>query len=657
MKMDKKKVRQILIRSLLIAVAAALSVLYCLSLNGENKRYSDPVNASGRSINVGDGDEIIQQLTFDPKEERLYGVALLFSVDAVNPCGNVIVEMNRDGDKIAEWKREGQYIQYTEYEFFYLDRAEDIKDHRFELKISFEGFGDAKPFSFPTGVSEKTVPAVINGGSTEGSLCYRSILDIMPGWQMIVIPAMIFVIFLLWQGVYFILIKPRFKTGETADFASVYIALLLLYYVFVPLNTVFDEGNHFLRSYSVAHGKMIADVLPANLTGGDVLPEDVGNYARLYGLNAYHDGKRQNDEALKELNADRSKVRETAFPNTAINVPYMYFPQAAGIRIAELFTPKIYYLAYCGRLFNMIITALLVLFAVRFTPSGKGYFKFTALLPMMMQETVSLAPDGFITALIMVYIALILKARFDSGERLGMKYRIALYVLTILVVLCKIVYAPVCLLLFLIPPSKFGKRSGYLASVGVFGISILSFVLSWLLIVQRYNLRFQDSNSEMQLQFMISEPHKLLNVFGRYFMDSGEYAMELYGRTMGNSNIPLPSFVPVLFILVAAIYAYRHIRFPRGEAYAGRLLPAVIVILVFLLVGLAEYTGWTKVGASRIGGVSGRYFLQLVPFSLFALSGIKKDGTVSERFREITTFACVLMNLTAIVSYWIFTVY
>ncbi len=655
--MDKSRIKAIIIRCVIIALTVSLAALYCMTLRYENMRTSENTIAGGTTADLGDGDVLIQKLKTDEGEQTLYGFALLFAENEINPEGKVNVSVKRDGAVLEQWTRKGQFIQTSECEYFRFSEPQDCKGHSYEVVIAFDGFGDSKPFSLCKGAHGAEESSYINGERTSDTIFYLNIYDAVPLWQMIVIPVLVFMVFLLWQAFYFLYFKRIFKAGETADFASVYIALLLLYFLFVPLNTVSDEGNHFLRSYSIAHGKLISDVMPDSSVGGDTLPEGVAAFAERFDLNGNHNGKRQNDEPLKALHADWNNTKEVTFANTAINVPYMYFPQAAGIRLAEFFTDSPYNMAYCGRFFNMIVILVMVLFAIYFTPSGRNFFMFTALLPMMMQESVSLAPDGFIVALIMVYIAVIMRLRFKATKVLELRHYLVAFILTIAVVMCKMVYAPLCLLLFLVPSSKFGRKSRYYLALSVFALSIMSVLVSWMLVIQNYNLRFHYSNNGMQMDFILSEPWKVLGVFVDYLFDSGSYIADLFGGNIGYKNIPIPSVMLFVFVACALIICYKKISDPKGKLDAGRTVPLIIVILVYLLIGLSEYLGWSKVGASSIEGLVGRYYLPVIPVMFFSITGVKADKETPAITRERLMFPVILSNLFAIVSIWIHTVY
>ena len=653
-KFDNKKTVGVIIRSVIIAAALAFIVGYCLSLRYENMRTSDIFEIEGASEFLGPGDEVIQDLTVDEGEETLYGIAILFDARYINPEGDIIVSLYKDGDKFCQWVRKGQFIQDTSCEYFRFDKAENTLGHDYQVRITFEGFGGYKPFSLHKGISDKHEDCTINGRSIGSPIFHLLIYDALPLWKMVLIPIMIFLSLIFWQAFYFLFLKKKFKLGDDHDFASLYIVLLVLYFIFVPLNSVFDEANHFLRSYSIAHGKMISDVTDIDSLGGDRLPSGVCDYAEMYKYNADHNGHRLNDEPLMALHADWNDTREIVFPNTAINIPVMYLPQAFGMKVAEIFTDRPYDMAYAGRFVNAALTCVLVLSAVFITPSGKNYFKFTALLPIMMQESVSLAPDGFITALIMLYLAMILRARFSLKGELKILHYVALYILTITVVLCKMVYAPLCLFLFLIPKERFGRKSRYYMTAGIFAVSVVTFAMSWFMVIQRYNLRFQHSNSGMQIDYILSEPLEGFSVFSNYILDIGRYMTQLFGERLGHDNIPLFAFTGILLAAIMALYCYKQI---EGSGKGRRSIAIAIVIIVYLFVGVAEYLGWTKVGAPQVFGVSGRYLLPIVPVMMFAVSGISQDKPISCSFREKTAFATSLINPFAIVCIWIYTVY
>lgn len=82
---------------------------------------------------------------------------------------------------------------------------------------------------------------------------------------------------------------------------------------------------------------------------------------------------------------------------------------------------------------------------------------------MTMQEAVSLSPDAMTIAVSIALISFILYFRNGPEKALQKKHFIILSALLIALSLCKIVYLPLCFLIFLIPTKCFqSKKQKYL---------------------------------------------------------------------------------------------------------------------------------------------------------------------------------------------------
>ncbi len=74
---------------------------------------------------------------------------------------------------------------------------------------------------------------------------------------------------------------------------------------------------------------------------------------------------------------------------------------------------------------------------------------------MQLKDFSSLSPDAMTISLAFLYIAYILKLAFSKEEAfIGKKEIITLTVMSIIMSLCKIVYVPLVLLMFIIPKEK-----------------------------------------------------------------------------------------------------------------------------------------------------------------------------------------------------------
>ena len=118
-------------------------------------------------------------------------------------------------------------------------------------------------------------------------------------------------------------------------------------------------------------------------------------------------------------------------------------------------------LAYAGRIANMLMFGLFSFFAIRLTPVGKNFLVLLGLVPVNIQSANSMSADALALALTVALAAFVLAMRYKQKEVMSRRQLIWMYVLTGFLCLCKVVYMPFCLLLFLIPKERFKSRKNY----------------------------------------------------------------------------------------------------------------------------------------------------------------------------------------------------
>jgi hypothetical protein len=90
---------------------------------------------------------------------------------------------------------------------------------------------------------------------------------------------------------------------------------------------------------------------------------------------------------------------------------------------------------------------------------------------------------------------------------------------------------------------------------------------------------------------------------------------------LGHFDVEIPKSATALGLAAVAASA----SLGRGALAPGRRLLGLGAFAVTSLALLAmAYLGWTPVGAERIPGVQGRYFLLMLPFALVALPRIPR---------------------------------
>ncbi len=149
--------------------------------------------------------------------------------------------------------------------------------------------------------------------------------------------------------------------------------------------------------------------------------------------------------------------KKTLYAETSAVYSFVqYLPQGIGIAIARLFTDKVLLLAYAGRTMNMLVAMCCIYFAIKKIPFGKKkYYCCCRIFQSQLKVFHHLSPDAMTISIAFIYIAYILNLAFSKEEKfIDKKQAIILTILSIIMSLCKIVYLPLVLLMFIIPKEK-----------------------------------------------------------------------------------------------------------------------------------------------------------------------------------------------------------
>ena len=463
---------------------------------------------------------------------------------------------------------------------------------------------------------------------------------------------------LLWAGISFLIHKlAKRGFGIVKMFLVSYFTLGFLFYAAIPLYGTPDEPAHYERIYGITEGYIIADV-SENGGGGSLLPVNIteGNYDS--------DTTLESNRLGFNISASSDKVF-ISYPNTAYYAPVTYLPQIIGAFLARLFTDRLYVIAYTAKLFNFIAVGLLFAAAIRLIPYGKEIFVIMGLFPITLQESVALAGDGFTMAIAALFTAYVVHAICDSGG-LSTGEIVLGFVLIFILGFCKFIYAPLAALLIMVPADRFGgSRKKTLLGIGAV-IMLAVECFGWLAITNRYlGCEFRAGVDMMaQRDVILSAPISFLGVFVSTIGENLSYlATGMVASHLGIYNIETPIWISrlglIMLLLCTCITWERTTGKTSKRKRAGKRLLSVgqclwmlfIVLLIALLIGVSEYLQWTPVGASRIEGIQGRYFLPTLPCFMLVLYELIHSLPFSfNADRELLYHTGAFISLIALVS-------
>ena len=155
--------------------------------------------------------------------------------------------------------------------------------------------------------------------------------------------------------------------------------------------------------------------------------------------------------------------------------------------------------------------------------------------------------------------------------------------------LCKVVYMPFCLFLFLIPKERFRNKKNYWLHVACVGTMILLLSFGWLAIASGYLCESQPGvDTAAQL---IGNPVAFILTFVRSLDAFGlAYLTEMVGSTLGCLNIPVCSLLAVGYLVMMLLQVSRNndMEGIRMDPFA-KIMLAGISILVFGLIFVTLY--------------------------------------------------------------------
>ena len=284
------------------------------------------------------------------------------------------------------------------------------------------------------------------------------------------------------------------RKGDRMYRAYAFSAMVLgvLYLAVMPGLSAPDELSHYSTAYRISSNMMLEDPLirPAGLTAvravdypledmngvkTPLVPDDEESVPEVLG----NPVKQTTYRAVKDWDkryAFSTKPVASAIPDVH-TTPVFYLPQAIGFSIARALGLGTMGLLFLGKFLNLCCYVALTALAVRTTPLGKGWFAAAGLLPMSVSLAASLSYDAGLIGTVFFFTALIFKLAYGA-EEIRARELFALCALAALFGPCKLVYAPLILLLWLVPARVFGGGGKKLLCFLILLLSLIAAVLA-----------------------------------------------------------------------------------------------------------------------------------------------------------------------------------
>lgn len=427
----------------------------------------------------------------------------------------------------------------------------------------------------------------------------------------------------------FIIFLNKFnKIKEEKLFLYLAIPIGLIYMVLIPVGLVPDEHTHFARAYEISEFHLVSDI-NTNGVGGRELPIEVNN-------NLMSEQSRDYKQYISNLTAKNSGKEDfISFTNTSLYSFICYLPQSIGILFGRIFQLPTLIDAYLGRVFNFALFILLIYLSIKLIPFMKKEILLLALLPMTMQEGISLSPDAMTIGCSFLLLSYVLYLKNDKEKKITNKEFALLSIISIVLSLCKIVYLPICLLLFLIPKEKFNSKKDKIIKIVGLAIFVIIINLIWIKVASRfleYDIR-PGVNTSDQITFILHYPIEYIKVMGSTTLHFGRYFVF---SALGTNLELLDLLIAKKYLLINIIFTILLLFVDKNVKLEkkNKLMFVFISLSTILLIYTSIYLQWNPVGNSIIEGLQGRYFMPLLPLILLLFAGIKYNEKIASQINK-----------------------
>ena len=523
-------------------------------------------------------DSVVKVSIENIPESPINAISVLFGTYARQNEGTMTIRLYEDDKILQEWRINTKSIEDNVYHDLRLNEPYTLKTKsKYYLSIVDTYKGEN---------------ALALWQSKDGNGCYTVKYKEPYPWAALGIFAafIILVVGMLFCGV-----------RELYIMSVVLAIAAFMFWCNVPLNGVPDEQTHFLRSYEIANYSLISD---------HVGPDRLGGHEMHAGLKQYSD---------ESVRINRDLTEEYTFLGATLYSPISYLPQAIGIKVTGWMSTKVYKIFNGGRVANALLSLALCILALQLIPFGRKILFVIMLLPITMQEMVSLAPDSLVNSLSMLWIAYILNLAY-TDRKITNKTMVFLMLIGFTLALLKIIYVVLLLMIFILPKDKFLKKKDFYIFGGVvIGTSLIANVI-WLMISSQYLVEFNPGvEPSSQIKSIIENPINYIAVILNTSMSNAEFFVRSgTGTCLGCLDILTSSYVWIMLLMTLTyetLCCYDEIDNVKNEHILIMLSCCVICIL---LIYTSLYVQWTPFENGIVKGVQGRYFIPLLAY--FAIS-------------------------------------
>ncbi|MFK7933907.1 MAG: DUF2142 domain-containing protein, partial [Saprospiraceae bacterium] len=265
-----------------------------------------------------------------------------------------------------------------------------------------------------------------------------------------------------------------------------------------------------------------------------------------------------------------------------------------------------------------------------------------------------LNPDALTNALCFVLIASMLRLVFTKQK--VSKQALFLVAISLIILLNKVVYAPLILLTFFIPTEKFGSKRNYIfINSGILFLHALvligwyQFTSDLFIPYDEYHVDFREDkqlnpevNPLAQLAFIINQPLKFMQIFYDSYLDTFPWTLKHYFGKFGWEANYLPQWNIDLLFYFSLLLSWLDCSQKVQLKWRQRLGFIGIGLVMVICFSVVIYMQWSPPEHPTIRSLSGRYFIPIFP--LFYLAMYQPRKWIKEHYLKVSIGVILLMS-------------
>lgn len=424
----------------------------------------------------------------------------------------------------------------------------------------------------------------------------------------------------------------------------------------MPMHKVgFDEEVHFANVYTLFPSLMGKEEIPATSAIKDLSINSSPNWPLVQAQSS-----EERSQEIQFLNEHAKYTEDTAGGENIPVVPFNiksvgYLTQAAFMEAGKALGLGFGTIYQWGRLGNLLLYCVVVFLAIRHVKIGKRIMAVAALMPTPMFQATVYSYDPTVMAFSLLGFAYLINEILTPHEKLSYK-NFAVFVISFIIASCpKAVYIPMLLLGFLIPKEKFRNPRERLVLMGGIVVIFLGMMATFVLPAAGSDVagdeRGGNTGVSQQLKLIFSNPLAYARILIKSILDTfpsytiGENAVSFIGHLGEFAYGTLASAVLMFTALTDRRYSPVKPISARQKLVIGAVLFSVIC-----LIWTALYLSFTPIGAGRINGVQGRYYLPFLVPLLLLINSTKIVCKLNARVYNMICMGASTLILTVLVG-------